>query len=122
MDLYPRSVSHPHGEILYGVTTDGGEVTSFVVQLRCWVGTDTELVAQFDHTPEHGLGHDVEREGVHMDVFRDGEKVETSNVADAGLDAHPGPLPAAAAFNYALRYMEQENKRLIERYQAWRNE
>jgi hypothetical protein len=122
MDLYPRSVSHPSGEIQYGVTTDGGDVTAFVVQLRCWVGIGTELVAQFDHTPEEGSGHDVEREGIHMDVFRDGEKVDTSEVAEAGFDSHPGRLPAAAALNYALRYIEEQNERLIERYTTWQNE
>ena len=122
MDLYPRSVSDPYGEIQYGVKTEGGAVTAFVVQLRCWISTGTELVVQFDHTPEEGSGHDVEREGIHMDVFRDGEKVDTSTVADAGFDSHPGPLPAAAALNYALRYIETENERLIERYLTWRNE
>lgn len=122
MDLYPRSVSHPYGEIQYGVTTEGGDVTAFVVQLRCWVGIGTELVAQFDHTPEEGSGHDVEREGVHMDVFRDGEKVDESTVADAGFDAHPGPVVADIAVEYALTYMERENERLIERYLTWRNE
>ena len=114
-------MSDPRGEIQYGVTTEGGAVTAFVVQLRCWIGAGTELVVQFDHTPEEGSGHDVEREGIHMDVFRAGEKVETSGVADAGLDSHPGPLPAAAALNYALRYIGAENERLIERYLTWQN-
>ena len=122
MSLHQRSVSHPHGEIHYSVENEGDEVVSFVVQLRCWVGTETELVAQFDHTPDQGMGHDVEREGVHMDVFRDGEKVDVSLVADAGLDAHPGPLVADVASEYALTYMEQENERLIERFLTWRDE
>jgi len=122
MDLYPRSVSDSRGEIQYGVTTEGGGVTAFVVQLRCWIGTGTELVAQFDHTPEEGSGQDVEREGVHMDVFRDGEKVDVSTVADAGFDAHPGPLAADIALEYALTYIERENERLIQRYVTWQNE
>lgn len=121
MELYRRSVSDPRGEIHYGVTTDSGEVASFVVQLRCWVGTGTELVAQFDHTPAYGAGHDVEREGIPMDVFRDGAKVDESTVADAGFDAHPGPLMADVAVEYALTYLERENERLIERYLAWRS-
>ena len=122
MDLHRRSVSHPCGEIHYSVTSTQGEITWFVVQLRCWVGTGTELVAQFDHTPKQGAGHNVEREGVHMDVFHGGAKVDPSIVADAGLDAHPGPLVADVAVEYALTYMEQENERLIERYLTWRNE
>ena len=79
-------------------------------------------MAQFDHTLEEGTGHDVEREGVHLDVFRDGEKVDVSTVADAGFDAHPGPLAADIALEYALTYMERENERLIQRYVTWRNE
>jgi hypothetical protein len=108
MDLYSRSVSHPRGEIQYGVTSEGGDVVAFVVQLRCWVGAGTELVVQFDHTPEEGSGHDVEREGVYMDVFRDGEKVDESTVADTGFDSHPGPVVADIALEYALTYGARE--------------
>ncbi|WP_435078439.1 hypothetical protein [Halococcus sp. AFM35] len=90
--------------------------------LESGIDVGTELVAQFDHTSEEGSGHDVEREGVHMDVFRDGEKVDESTVADAGFDAHPGPVVADIAVEYALTYMERENERLIERYMTWRNE
>ena len=43
-------------------------------------------------------------------------------LGDAGHDAHPGPINAAAALDYALRYIGEENERLIERYLTWRNE
>jgi hypothetical protein len=49
-----------------------------------------------------------------MDVFRDGEKVEPSIVADAGLDAYPGPVVADIAAEYALTRMQRENERLRE--------
>lgn len=93
-----------------------GQVTAFVVQLYWWRDGSWHLFAQFDHTPETPEGHDVTVEGIHMDVFRDGEKHEVKTAS------HPGPSAPELALDYATRYLETYDKRLIERYDAWLSE
>lgn len=115
-EFYRRAVSHPDGELRYRVTTERGRVTEFVVQLYCWRGSSWQVVAQSDHNPTMPEGHDVTAEGVHVDVFRDGQKF------GAETTLHPGPLEPEPALDYAINYLEMHNKRLIERYKAWLNE
>lgn len=114
--LHRRPVSHPRGELRYSVRVERGQVTAFVVQLYCWRDGSWHLVAQFDHTPKTSEGHDVTVEGVHMDVFRDGEKYEVET------SPHPGPSAPELALDYAIRYLETYNERLIEQYDAWLSE
>ena len=57
-----------------GYSHDHGDVTRFVVQLEYRLNEGGAEVVRFDHDPEGKQGHDVTTEGVHMDVYRDGEK------------------------------------------------
>ena len=56
-------------------------MTRFVVQLECnsqpdvLKADDWRQVARFDHDPVAPGGHDVTEEGLHMDIYSDGEKV-----------------------------------------------
>jgi hypothetical protein len=115
-EFYRRAVSHPDGELRYRATTERGRITEFVVQLYCWRDGSWRLVAQSDHNPMMPEGYDVTTEGVHVDVFRDGEKHE------AETTLHPGPLEPASALKYAINYLETHDKRLIERYDEWLSE
>lgn len=91
-------------------------MTEFIVQLYGWVDGEWHLVAQFDHNPTLPNGHDVRSEGIHMDLFRDGEKV------DVEFTNHPGPVKPAFALNYAINYLSEHAQPLIERYQRCRTE
>jgi len=60
-----------HCEIGIGIDVDRGEVVRFLVQLqlmRTRYGSGTEAVARIDHNPAATMGHDVRREGIHVDV------------------------------------------------------
>lgn len=111
MRLYRKSTSHPDGEIRYGSTCRKGEVLAFLVQLYCWHDDRWRLVAQFDHNPAMKRGHDVTVEGLHMDVFRDGEKHETRKTFPR--------LDARAAFTFAEEYFLEYDQSLIEEYKQW---
>ena len=113
---FRKSVSHPDGELLVDFDTEAGDVTRFVVQLECWVGGDTEIVARFDHTPNYEQGHDVREEGLHMDIYRDGRKV------DVETDELPGPVEPGFGLNFAINYLRAHDESLIVRYHRWRNE
>ena len=63
--------------IRVGTTVKDGAVTKFLRQLEYRVGDDVREVVRFDHDPESEGGHNVAQEGLHMDVYRDGEKSRT---------------------------------------------
>ena len=111
--LFRRSTSHPDGELRYGVRTLDGRVTEFAVQLYCREDGEWRLVAQFDHNPEMGQGHDVRTEGVHMDVFRPSGRRAVADQAD------PGPMNPESALEFAINYLAEHDERLIERYRRW---
>lgn len=115
-EFYRRAVSRSDGELRYRVKTERGRITAFVVQLYCWRDGSWRLVAQPDHNPTMAEGHDVTEGGVHVDVFRDGEKHETETAP------HPGPLNPELALDYAISYLEMHDKRLIRQYDAWLSE
>lgn len=68
-----------------GITTGGGEVARFVVQLEYLVNDEWLQVVRYDHDPASDHGHDVAEKGLHMDVYRDGEqhRREWGRAADA---------------------------------------
>lgn len=56
-----------------------GHVTRFVVQFERSIGDEWSEVVRFDHEPENPMGHDITEEGLHMDVYRDGDKVRVKD-------------------------------------------
>jgi hypothetical protein len=109
--MYRRTVSHPDGQLRYGYETDDGRVRWFTVQLECWVDGEWQPVARFDHDPDAEMGHDVRTEGVHMDVYRNGEKHEVRRDFPR--------LDPNAALSFAINYLSEHSQRLIERYETW---
>ncbi len=51
--------------------------TPLVVQLEYRLNGDWAEVVRFDYDPEGMHGHDVTEESVHMDVYRDREKLKS---------------------------------------------
>lgn len=89
---------------------DAGQITRFVVQLEYdYAGWTT--VVRFDHDPVSDHGHDVTVEGVHMDVYRDGEKVRAEEVFP--------PMPADEALTFAEGHLRDHEQRYIERFETW---
>ena len=94
-----------------GYSHDRGDVMKFVVQLEYRLADEWSEVVRFDHDPEALGGHDVTEEGLHMDVYRQGEKIETEDVFP--------PLPADAALNLADEHIKEHLERYIKRFEQW---
>lgn len=66
-----------------------------------------EPVARFDHNASPGSGHDIRDEGLHLDVYRNGEK-------DKVMTDFP-KVPLSEAPDFCEQYLENH----AERYLAW---
>lgn len=95
-----------------GYDHTGGEVTRFVVQLEYELGVgEWTPVVRFDHDPASEHGHDVTTEGVHMDVYQQGEKIRSGEVFP--------PMPAGEALTFAEAHLSEHAQRYTERFEAW---
>ena len=94
-----------------GYSHERGEVTRFVVQLEYRLDDEWVEVVRFDHDPEGEQGHDVTVEGVHMDVYRDGEKVRSPEIFP--------PMPTNTALTSAEGHLTQHGKRYVKRFEEW---
>ena len=75
-----RETRHPTVPDSVGTTVEDGAVTKFLRQLEYRVRDDAREVVRFDHDPESEGGRDVAQEGLHMDIYRDGEKSRTERI------------------------------------------
>lgn len=92
-------------------TTSQGEVVRFMVQLEYWLDGGWRPVVRYDHDREAPGGHDITDEGLHMDVYRDGEKVDVVGVT--------GPILADEGFDAAEEDLHENAQRYIERFERW---
>ncbi|RAW44041.1 hypothetical protein DQW50_16415 [Halorubrum sp. 48-1-W] len=88
-----------------------GEVTRFVVQMEYRLDGGWAEIVRFDHDPESDHGHDVTVEGVHMDVYRDGEKLRSEEVFP--------PMSASDALTFAEEHLNRHAERYINRFEQW---
>ena len=80
---YDREFATPlsvHVRRRLGYDCDHGDVTRFVVQLEYRHGGEWVEIVRSDHDPASEHGHDVREAGVHVDIYRDGETVDTEDV------------------------------------------
>jgi hypothetical protein len=96
----------------FGYSHDRGEVTRFVMQLEYRLEGEWTAIVRYDHdaVTDHG-GHDVTEEGLHIDIYRDGEKGEQEYLAP--------PMPAGVALDFAEGHLEENLERFIERFEQW---
>lgn len=92
-------------------STERGDVVRFLVQLEYHLESGWVEVVRFDHDPAGELGHDVTREGVHMDVYREGEKLRTEEVFP--------PMPPGNALATAEDHLSEHAERYLDRYRRW---
>ena len=91
----------------------GGCVDWFVVQLEQNAGQqygkhDWRQVARFDHHPDSAWGHDIESERLHLDLYRNGKKVD---VRRGFPQVTPENAPA-----YCEQFLKKRAVDLLERY------
>ncbi len=94
-----------------GYTHDRGTVTRFVVQLEYDQNGEWTPVVRYDHDTGGDQSHDVTEEGIHIDVYRDGEKYRTEYVAP--------PMPAGVALDFAEDHLAENVQHFIERFEEW---
>jgi len=104
-------VEYPHARLRVEIDKTAGVPTRFVVQLERRVDESWQQVVRFDHDPENPMGHDVTEEGLHMDVYRDGEKVRVK-------DDFP-PVGLTRAPRYCIVYIGQYAETLLRRFEEW---
>jgi hypothetical protein len=110
---YTASVGAPAVRRRLGIDVDRGEVSRFVVQLEYLLGDTWETVVRYDHDGEGSdeAAHDVTEEGLHIDVYRDGEKVYSHEQTP--------PLPANDALEAAEEHLSEHLKGYIRRFEQW---
>jgi len=113
---YDREWTVPIGESArrrVAVSTSSGDVVRFVVQLEYRHDDDWQPVVRYDHDAGGAAeaAHDVAEEGLHIDIYRDGEKDATEFVT--------GPLPAGVALDHAEDHLSQNLERYLRRYEKW---
>ena len=92
-------------------STERGTVTKFVVQLEYWLEGDWREIVRYDHDRDARGGHDITEEGLHRDVYRDGEKSRS--------EALTPPIPANDGFDAAEEDLRENAERLVERFERW---
>lgn len=110
-DLEFTTVVDRRAQIRVGLSTRRGDVSAFFVQLEYWHDGDWQEVARFDHAPGTPMGHDVEAEGLHMDVYRDGEKYR--------VERDFPPVELNRAPRYCTTYLRTHAGRLVRTFERW---
>jgi hypothetical protein len=111
---YEREYTDPLSDVTrvrLGYSHDRGEVTRFVVQLEYCVESEWREVVRYDHDPASEFGHDVTEEGLHIDVYRDGEQYRTEYVAP--------PMPAGLALDRAEDHLSNNLEGFTTRFEQW---
>ena len=107
---YTKRLS-PIARIRLGYSHDRGDVTRFVVQLEYHCADEWCEVVRYDHDPVSEFGHDVTDEGLHIDIYRDGEQYRTEYVAPS--------MPASIALDRAEEHLAQNLQGFIQRFEEW---
>jgi hypothetical protein len=109
---YRRPLSGPT-QIRVGFDRDKKDVTRFVVQLEYHHHNQWKPVVRYDHDKSANSrhSHDVTKEGLHIDIFRDGEKYATEYIAPA--------QSGAMALNRVEDHLANNLQRFINRYERW---
>lgn len=81
------------------------------MQLEYYLEESWTEVIRSDHDASGETSHDVTIEGVHVDVYRDGEKYRTEEIFP--------PTPAGAALTFAEEHLAKHAERYIERFIEW---
>lgn len=116
---YTDWVHFPTTQLRVEIDAEEGSIRRFVVQLEydmSWSYDTTEPsewepVARFDHDPDSKFGHDVVEEGLHLDVYRDGEK----HVVQRGFPR----VPLSDAPAWCEGYLREKASKYVDRFEAW---
>lgn len=101
----------PNVRVRLGYSHEKGAISRFVVQLEYRHDGEWFEVVRYDHDPASEHGHDVEEEGLHIDIYRDGEKHRTEYIAP--------PMPAGVALDRAEDHLTKNFEAFVRRFEEW---
>jgi len=104
----------PVTRIRLGYSHERGDVTRFVLQLEYRLDeSDWRVVVRYDHDSEGSeeAVHDVTEDGLHMDVYQDGNRLRTEYVAP--------PMPAGLALDRAEDHLARNLETFVQRFEEW---
>ena len=116
---YTHWIIFPTTRLRVEIDVRHGQVQRFVVQLEYDVNWrfdetgphDWKPVARFDHDPAGEFGHDIEREGLHLDVYRS----ERKERVERGFPR----VPVNQAPGWCEDYLVREAKRYVNQFERW---
>jgi hypothetical protein len=109
---YTDLIEYPHARLRFSLDTNGTP-SRFFIQLEYRVEGEWEPVVHFDHNPAAPDGHDIVEEGLHMDIYRDGEQYMVKTDFP--------PVQLSDAPRYCVSHIKQHADKLLRRYEQWHN-
>lgn len=89
----------------------GEGLTRFRVQLEHHVVDEWQQIVGSAHNPNAETGHDVTAEGVHLDIYRDGERVDREQLFD--------PTTPSNALDIADDHIKENYEQYVRDYRQW---
>lgn len=116
---YDKEFTAPEGGPVrrrLGIDVEAGTVTRFVIQLEYLVDPiagNWGPVVRYDHDSQGSdeATHDVTQEGLHIDIYRDGEKIDSNELTP--------PLPANEALDAAEDHLAEHLEGYVRRFERW---
>jgi hypothetical protein len=99
--------------VRFGADIERGDVERFLVQLEYRMADGWTPIVRSDHNSAAVDGHDVESEGVHMNLYRDGEKYDVRQIGP--------PMSANAGLDRAEDHLVGDYQRHVKRFERWHN-
>lgn len=112
---YREWLEYPYLRLRVEIDKHDGVPVRFVVQLEYFLDGVWMEVARFDHDRKDG--HDITEEGLHMDLYRDGEKYDV--VWD--FPDVPSTIPLSDAPQYYIMYIKKNLDEFVQRFEKWHN-
>jgi len=116
---YDKEFTAPEGGPVrrrLGLDVEEGVLTRFVVQLEYLIdpiSDEWSTVVRYDHDRlgSDEATHDVTEEGLHIDIYRDGEKADSNELTP--------PLPAKDALDAAEDHLAEHLEGYTRRFERW---
>lgn len=89
----------------------GEGLTRFRVQLEHHVIDEWQQIVGSDHNPGSDAGHDVTEEGVHLDVYRGGDRIDRKRLF--------GSTTPENALTIADDHIKENFERYVRDYRQW---
>jgi len=102
----------PLSRLRFEITKDGGKPVRFLVQLEYWHAGEWLEVARADHDATGPAYRDVERNGIHIDIYHP----ESGQI---GKLQQWQPQPAQQAMGVAEDFLRRNAEAYVRRFESW---